>query len=95
MYYKLQGVGNRVGLLMSEFECKFVDFPIASIISPAKSFLHACVNRPAACGPCSTSLLVEVLTLFEFLSSVSSTFLISGDIHVDILKGQFKICESY
>ena len=52
-----------------------------TIGSPA--FVIACVYRPP--GSCSDALCDEFFNLFEYLYSVSQTFLIFGDfnIHVD------------
>ena len=56
---------------------------VIDIGSSTSPFMIACVYRPP--GSCSDEFLDQFLNLFEYLSSVSSSFLMCGDfnIHVD------------
>ena len=84
--------GGGVGFFVIEnIKFKILDSPtsttfenlVIDIGSSTSPFMIACVYRPP--GSCSDEFLDQFLNLFEYLSSVSSSFLMCGDfnIHVD------------
>ena len=58
---------------------------VIGIGSATSPFMLACVYRPL--GSCSDEFFDQFLNLFEYLSSVSSSFFMCGDfnIHVDTI----------
>ena len=86
------GFGGGVGFFVIEnIKFKILDSPtyttfenlVIDIGSSTSPFMIACVYRPP--GSCSDEFLDQFLNFFEYLSSVSSLFLMCGDfnIHVD------------
>ena len=86
------GFGGGVGFFVIEnIKFKILDSPtyttfenlVIDIGSSTSPFMIACVYRPP--GSCSDEFLDQFLNFFEYLSSVSSSFLMCGDfnIHVD------------
>ena len=55
---------------------------ILSFRSEYNSFVAACVYRPP--GSCTTQFLEDFLAISGFLSSVSSNFIICGDINIHL-----------
>ena len=86
------GFGGGVGFFLNEnIKFKILDSPtytsfeniVIGIGSSTRPFTIACVYRPP--GSCSDEFFDQFLNLFEYLSSVSSSFFMCGDfnIHVD------------
>ena len=86
------GFGGGVGFFLNEnIRFKILDSPtytsfeniVIGIGSSTSPFTIACVYRPP--GSCSDEFFYQFLNLFEYLSSVSSSFFMCGDfnIHVD------------
>ena len=86
------GLGGGVGFFLNEnIKFKILDSPtytsfeniVIGIGSSTSPFTIACVYRPP--GSCSDEFFDQFLNLFEYLSSVSSSFFMCGDfnIHVD------------